>query len=440
MPDADFVIAARWTVPVVPRTVALENHALAIRGGRIVRLGPRSEIVTDYPDAELQEFPRHVLLPGFINAHGHAAMTLLRGFADDLPLDTWLQEHIWPAEFRWASEEWVRDGTELAIAEMLLGGTTCFNDMYFFPGVVAATAAEFGIRAIVGMIMLDAPTPYAQTMEDYLHQGISVLDQYREHPRITAAFAPHAPYTVGDESLSRIAALAEELDVPVHMHVHETFAEVQEAVENDGNRPMHRLDGLGLVNHRLAAVHATQLEAAEIALMASRGASVIHCPESNMKLASGICPVQQLLDAGVNVALGTDGAASNNDLDMFGEMRSAALLGKISAADPRHLDAETVLQMATINGARALGLARQTGSLERGKWADCICVDLDSPATQPVHHPLAQLVYSACRQQVTDVWVGGHRRVQDSRLLDMNLTATLTRAAAWHERLTDSDD
>ena len=379
-----------------------------------------------------------MLLPGLINAHTHAAMTLFRGMADDMPLERWLSERIWPAEGRWASPDFVRDGAALAMLEMLRGGTTCFQDMYFFPDVVAATAIEHRIRAVVGMIVIEMPTAWAATSDEYFTKGIAVHDQYKNHPLVSTSFAPHAPYTISDESCERLRLLANELDTPVHMHVHETADEISTALDTHGRRPLARLDELGLVNSLLSAVHMTQLEDAEIAQLADRSVSVIHCPESNMKLASGICPVHRLLDAGVNVALGTDGAASNNDLDLFGEMRSAALLGKLASHDAAALPAGDVLAMATLNGARAIGLGDQTGSLVPGKFADMICVDLDAPATQPVHNPLSQVVYSCGRDQVSDVWVGGEQLLADREPTTVDQQAIIDRATAWQQRIGDT--
>jgi 5-methylthioadenosine/S-adenosylhomocysteine deaminase len=334
----------------------------------------------------------------------------------------------------------VADGTRLAIAEMLRGGTTCFNDMYFFPDETARVADNAGIRAVVGLIVIDFPTVWAANAEEYLHKGIEVHDHFRHHPLITTAFAPHAPYTVGDEALQRIITYAEELDIPVHMHLHETRQEVVEAEDNSGQRPLARLEQLGLISPRFLAVHMTQLADEEIAHIATRGANVVHCPESNLKLASGFCPVQQLLDAGVNVALGTDGAASNNDLDMLGEMRSAALLGKAVAADASAVSASQVLHMATLGGARALGLDDTIGSLLPGKAADITAIHLGALETQPVYHPISQLVYATGRDQVSDVWVTGRHLLKDRILTTLDQQAILAKARQWAEKIQQADE
>jgi 5-methylthioadenosine/S-adenosylhomocysteine deaminase len=429
------LINARWIVPVEPEGRVLEHHALAIEGDRILAILPQDTAVARFTPTACLNLGRHVLIPGLINAHTHASMTLLRGFADDLPLINWLREHIWPAEARWVNPDFVRDGTRLAIAEMLRGGTTCFNDMYFFPEVTAAVARDCGMRACVGLIALDFPTTYAQTLGEYLDKGVALHEHLRTVPQIHTAFAPHAPYTVSPAGLERIGRLAAELEVPVHIHVHETAAEVAEFQASHGCRPLERLEQVGLLSSRLLAVHMTQLTTVEIDRLAQTGAHVAHCPESNLKLASGFCPVAQLDAAGVNVALGTDGAASNNDLDMFGELRTAALLGKAVVSDAAALPAARVLRMATLNGARALGLGAETGSLEPGKAADLVAVDLGQPETEPVYQPISQLVYAAGRHQVTDVWVAGHHLLAGRRLTTLDLDDTVRRARGWREQI-----
>ena len=431
----DLVLAPRWIIPVEPADTVLEDHVITVVDKRIGALLPRAEAEQRFAGSPWLERPEHALLPGFINAHTHASMTLLRGYADDLPLDTWLAEHIWPAEQEWVSKEFVRDGTDLAIAEMIAGGTTCFQDMYFFPDEVAACAAERGLRAVVSMIVIEVPTVWAESVDEYLSKGTEVHDRYRDHPLIRAAFGPHAPYTVSDATLTRIVTLAHQLDVNIHMHVHETADEINQAIASETGRPLARLDGLGLLTPQLNAVHMTQLEADEIAVLAERGVHVLHCPESNMKLASGYCPVHELGEAGVNVALGTDGAASNNDLDMLGEMRTAALLAKVRTGNAAALPAGRALEMATLNGARALGVAAETGSLVPGKSADMICVDMSVPACQPVHNVMSQLVYSAQRDQVTDVWVAGRQLYDQRQFTTLDSAEILNRAAGWRSRM-----
>lgn len=433
--QADQLIHARWIIPVEPSLEVLTDHCLVVREGRIAALLPsalaRREFTTDHEVS----LPRHALLPGFVNAHCHAAMTLLRGIADDLPLKTWLEDHVWPAEGRWADREFVRDGTRLAAAEMLLGGTTCFNDMYFFPDETAAAAVEAHLRAVVGMIVIGFPTAWARDTREYFANGQAVHDRYSGHPLIHTTFAPHAPYTVDDAALRQVATLAEELDLPIHMHVHETAHEVTDSEATHGVRPLARLDHLGLLSHRMVAVHMTQLSDAEIERAASVGLSVVHCPESNLKLASGFCPLARLQAAGINVALGTDGAASNNDLDMLGEMRTAALLAKAVAGDPCAAPAHEVLRMATLNGARALGLDGEIGSLVAGKSADCIAIDLGGMRAQPLYDPISQIVYAGHRDQVTDVWVAGRRVVRQRELLTLNERELTETAQRWQAKI-----
>ena len=433
--SATLVVSARWVIPVEPEGAVLEDHAVVVEGARIAAVLPAAEARARHPDAEHVALARHALLPGLVNAHTHAAMTLLRGLADDLPLMTWLREHIWPAEARWVSEAFVHDGTLLALAEMVRGGTTCFNDMYFFPEVTARLASQAGMRAVVGMIVIDFPSAWARDAGEYLDKGLALHDALKDDPLVTTAFAPHAPYTVADGVLERVRVLADELEVPVHMHVHETAAEVAEAVEATGRRPLARLDALGLLGPGLAAVHMTQLEPAEIRRLAETGVRVVHCPQSNMKLASGACPVAALQAAGVPVAIGTDGAASNNDLDMLEELRTAALLGKLAAGDAAAVPAAAALRMATLDGARALGLEGEIGSLVPGKSADLVAVDLGDPATEPVHNVISQLVYSASRAQVTHVWVAGRALLRERRLLTLDLDDIRARAAAWGARI-----
>ncbi|HHH36599.1 MAG TPA: TRZ/ATZ family hydrolase [Gammaproteobacteria bacterium] len=440
MEAVDTLIRAPWIIPVEPRGTVLEDHVLAVHEGRIHDILPAAEAGRRYRAQSEVSLARHVLIPGLVNAHTHAAMTLFRGLADDLPLMEWLNEHIWPAEGTWVNSEFVHDGSLLAIAEMLRGGTTCFNDMYFFPEETARAAETTGIRAAIGLIMIDFPTAWAADAEEYLAKGLALQDRYRNHPLISTVFAPHAPYTVSDGPLEKIVTYAEEVDIPIHMHVHETAAEVEGALEQHGERPLARLRRLGLLTPRLLAVHMTQLEADDIALLAESGAHVVHCPESNLKLASGFCPVARLLEAGVNVALGTDGAASNNDLDMLGEMRSAALLAKAVAGDASALPAADALRMATLGGARALGLDGITGSLEKGKAADVVAVDLGEIEAQPLYHPLSQLVYTAARHQVSDVWVAGRHLLKERRLTTVDEQALLARCAPWREKIGRSDE
>ncbi len=438
MESADTLIHARWIVPVAPRGRVLEDHSLVLRDGRVLDCLPTPAAQDRYRAPAELTLDRHALIPGLVNAHTHAAMNLLRGLADDLPLMTWLQEHIWPAEQRFVTPEFVFDGTELAMAEMLRGGVTCFNDMYFHPDETARAADQAGMRAVVGLIVLDFPTAWASGPEDYLRKGLALHDEYRGHPLVRTAFAPHAPYTVSDEPLTRILTLAEELDLPIHMHVLETADELDQSLKAHAVHPLARLERLGLLSPRLLAVHMTQLSSGEIDTVARHGVQVIHCPESNMKLASGACPVAALLAAGVNVALGTDGAASNNDLDLFGEMRSAALLGKLTAADAAAVPAPAALEMATLGGARALGLDDEIGTLEVGKAADVVAVDLGTVEALPLYDVVSQLVYATGRHQVTDVWVAGRHLLKDRALTTLDETTIADKARLWARRIQEA--
>jgi 5-methylthioadenosine/S-adenosylhomocysteine deaminase len=378
-------------------------------------------------------------MPGLVNAHCHNPMTPMRGVADDLPLRIWLERHIWPIEAAVIGPDFVIDGIELAVAEMLRGGTTCCNENYFFPDAQAATYSRLGFRALVGIPVIDFPTAWASSQDEYFDKGLEVHDLWRGNALIGVGFAPHAPYTVCDSSFERIRMLADQLDLRVHCHVHEAAQEVEDSLKQHGMRQIGRLDRLGLLNEQLIAVHMTQLTDAEIALCAERGVHVAHCPESNLKLASGFCPVEKLRRAGVNLALGTDGCASNNDLDLFGEMRTAALLAKGVAMDAAAMDAASTLRMATLGGARALGFGDRVGSIEPGKRADLTCVDMEPLETQPLHNVISQLVYACGRHQVSDVWIEGRQRLERGQLLDIDVTALRSKAKSWRERIARID-
>ncbi len=440
MQAVDTVIEARWMVPVRPRSTVHEHHAVAIDQGRIVALAPIAQLRARYRPAARVALEHHVLMPGLVNAHAHSAMSLLRGIGEDLPLERWLQQRIWPLERAIVSAEFVYDGTRLAAAEMLRAGITCCNDMYFFPAEAAQAMRSLGMRAVVGVLIIDFPSRYASDADDHLRRGLAARDALAADPLIHFTLAPHAPYTVADQTLARVATLAEELDLPVHMHVHETAREIEQSRNTHGVRPLERLDRLGLVSERLLAVHATQLLDAEIDLLARRGASVAHCPSSNCKLASGIAPVTRLLAAGVRVGIGTDGATSNNRIDLLGEASLAALLAKAHAADATAMPCWQALECATLGGAQCLGLDSRIGSLEEGKEADLAALDLSSIETQPCYDVIAQIVHSAGRENVTHAWVGG-RPVLAGRVLTRVPSSgsgtaledeVLLAAAPWH--------
>ena len=435
MKNVDTLIFASWIVTVDEDYRELANHAIAVHDGRIFDILPAESARQQYQSEDVHQLDGQVLIPGFINAHTHASMSLFRGLADDLPLMEWLQDHIWPAEGQWVNEDFIHDGTQHAAAEMIRSGTTCFNDMYFYPDVTARVIDSVGMRASIGLILLDFPTVWASDPDEYISKGLEVHDHYRSNTRITTTFAPHAPYTVSDIPLTRIETLAEELDIPIHMHVHETAFEVKQAIDQSGLRPLSRLNDKGLISPRMLAVHMTQLTDEEIEMLATNNTNVAHCPESNLKLASGYCPVHKLLQAGVNVALGTDGTASNNDLDMIGEMRTAALLAKTVADNASAASAHDVLRMATINGARALGLDNEIGSLEKGKSADIVAVNMNTLETQPMYNVVSQLVYSTTRDQVSNVWVAGQQLLKNRVLTTLDEKEILNKAKTWHEKI-----
>ena len=435
MDIVDLILSPKWLIPVVPREVCLENHSIVINQSRILDILPTDAISSRYEATKHIKLENHALIPGLINTHTHAAMSLMRGLADDKALMDWLHNYIWPTEEKWVDEKFIEDGVELAIAEMLLSGTTCFNDMYFFPDVMARTADRLGMRAVTGLIVLDFPTQWAANADEYLDKGMALFDELRHVELVTAALAPHAPYTVSDQPLDKVRMLSDELDLPVHIHLHETNHEIEHSLENYGKRPIARLQELNLLGPNLLAVHLTHLLDEEIDLLAEHGISAVHCPQSNMKLASGFCPLSKLLEKGINVGLGTDGAASNNDLDMMEEMRTAALLAKAVSKNPESLPAHQALELATLGGARGLGLADVTGSLEVGKWADITAVDLSHPACQPVYDPVSQLVYTASRQQVSDVWVAGKQLVEKRELTQQDQSDCLRRARGWQQKI-----
>ncbi|MDL0440368.1 TRZ/ATZ family hydrolase [Stutzerimonas frequens] len=434
----DLLLLPTWLVPVEPAGVVLREHGLGIRDGRIVFIAPQAEALK-YGANEIRHLQGMLLAPGLINAHGHAAMTLFRGLADDLSLQRWLREHIWPAESRWVDEDFVRCGTELAIAEQLKSGVTCFSDMYFYPKVISELVHRHGVRAQITIPVLDFPVPGARDADQALRTGVALFDDLKHHPRISIAFGPHAPYSITDDKLEAIRILVAEMDAGIHMHIHETAQEVQEALRKHGERPLARLARLQLLGPRFQAVHMTQVDESDIALLTEHNCSVIHCPESNLKLASGFCPIERLWEAGINVAVGTDGAASNNDLDLLGETRTAALLAKAVAGSATALDAHRALRMATLNGARALGIEDQTGSLEIGKFADLVAFDLSGLSQQPIYDPVSQLIYSTGRDTVQHVWVGGKQLLEKGQLLRMDEQRIITEACRWGERIASTN-
>ena len=436
--SAELVIEAAWIIPVAPHGTVLENHAIAISKGNIDALLPLDEMRVRCSAEQVYRLDSHVLIPGLINFHSHAAMTLMRGLADDLKLMDWLSKHIWPTEAKHASAQFVYDGALLACAEMLRGGVTCFNDMYFFPEMTARAALDAGMRAALGIIVIEFPTAYASDAQDYLRKGLAMRDELKHEPLLSFCMAPHAPYTVSDKSFEQILMMSDQLQIPINTHLHETRGEIHESVGKFGTRPLARLEKLGILGSNFIAVHAVHLEPAEIALLAQLGCSVAHCPSSNLKLASGIAPIDKMLSSGINIGLGTDGAASNNRLDIFCEMRFAALLAKATSEDAEVLPAHTALRMATLNAAQALGLEQHIGSLEVGKSADICAVDLDSMELSPCYDPASHLVYAAGREHVSDVWVAGKQLVGSGQLLHMDGDSIMRKAREWKSRIANS--
>jgi 5-methylthioadenosine/S-adenosylhomocysteine deaminase len=431
----DLLIHCRWIIPIVPENQVLENCSLAIDGEKIIGIYPQAEATKRFEATKTERLDNHVVMPGLVNAHGHAAMSLLRGYADDLALRPWLEQHIWPAESRHVSEEFVADGTRLAMAEMIASGTTCFADMYFFDEAIAEAVRDTGMRCQIGFTVLDFPSAYGKDANDYIHKGLRLNDKYSGHPQIKVACAPHAPYSVSDSAMQVISTYANELDMPIHIHCHETASEISESLEQYGCRPLERLRNLGLLLPQTQLVHMTQITDEDIQLVQDHDCHVVHCPESNLKLASGFCPVGQMLDAGINVALGTDGAASNNDLDLFGELKTAAMLAKAVSGDPTTLDAHAALRMATIHGAKALGWDHEIGSLEAGKSADIIAVKMDSIPQQPLYNPESQLVYTNVGHRVSHSWVAGKPLLANSELLTLNPQSLIQSAGDWRNKI-----
>ena len=413
----------------------LLDHSMVIQDGRILDILPTTQAQQEYSSDSALHYNHHIVIPGLINTHTHAAMTLFRGLANDLPLMEWLENHIWPAEQKWVNEEFVQLGTQLAMAEMLRGGVTCFNDMYFYAENTAQEVTKSGMRAYIGMILLDFPTQYANDPDEYFAKGLAIYDQHKAHPLVKCTFAPHAPYTVSNAPLERVAMLANELELPVHIHLHETQIEIKQSLERYNTRPIQRLHEIGLINSSLVAVHMTHLEEDEIDLLVETNANIVHCPQSNLKLASGFCPVQKLKEKNINVTIGTDSCSSNDDLDMLSEMQSAALLAKGVANNASALPAYETLRCATINAAMALGIDQEIGSLEIGKSADFCVIDIDTLEAQPIYDPIGHLIYATQRNQVSDVWVAGKQLLSNRELLTLDQHEIVTKTKQLNRKI-----
>lgn len=435
MESINTLIEPRWVIPMELRGEVLEQHAVAVRDGKVAAVLPVAEARQRYSAQQVISLPEHALIPGLINLHTHAAMALMRGLADDMPLMTWLQEHIWPAEGQAVSEGFVRDGTLVACAEMLRGGITTFNDMYFFPQAAAESIQQAGMRAMLGLVVLEFPSAYASDADDYLHKGLAARDALRDSALVATCLAPHAPYTVSDRTFAKVLTYAEQLDLNIHVHLHETDSEVTQGVAEHGVRPLQRLAGLGLLGPNVIAAHCVHLTPAEIELLAEHGCHVAHCPTSNLKLASGIAPVSAMLRHDIKVGLGSDGAASNNRLDVFAEMRMAALLAKVQSNDAAAYTAAQALEMATINAAHALGMGDAIGSITPGKCADFTAVDCSSIEMQPCYDVISHLVYVAGREHVSHVWVNGEMLVEEGILTRIDRLELLEKSSFWQNKL-----
>jgi 5-methylthioadenosine/S-adenosylhomocysteine deaminase len=437
--SAERVIRAPWVLPLTgaddSADAPLSDGAVAIAGGTILEVGTAQAVLPRHPQAEQLTLADHVLMPGLVNAHGHAAMTLLRGSSEDAPLQEWLTKQIWPLEAKWVDEAFCRDGFRIAMAEMIRAGVTCFADMYYFPEIGAEEAKRAGMRAQLAFPVIEFRNAWSRDSEEGFHKGLALYDQYRHDPFIDIAFGPHAVYTVTEPDLDKILMYSEELDANIHIHLHENAAELAENESRYGTSGIRHLYERGLLGPRLQAVHVTQISPAEIELFAETNVQVVHCPTSNAKLASGICPVTDLRAAGINVCLGTDGAASNNVLDLLAEARLASLLAKLEQADAAALPAHDALYMATLGGANALGRGAQTGSLEPGKAADLIALNMQAVRHQPLYDPIAQVLHTSSGNSVSHVWVNGECLLDDGELTRMDEQEIKQTAASWQQRI-----
>ena len=431
----DLLLNCKWIIPIVPENQTLTDCAIAIDNGKIIGLLPQAEAARKFSAGKVQDLDHHIVMPGLVNSHGHAAMSLLRGYADDMPLRSWLEDHIWPAEAKFLSEEFVRDGTRLSIAEMIRSGTTCFADMYFFDEAIATEVRNSGVRSQISFTVLDFPTPYGKNADDYIHKGLALRDNCKDQPLIKIACAPHAPYSVSDRALGILATYANELDMAIHIHCHESASEITESLQAYDCRPLERLEKLGLLLPQTQLVHMTQITEDDIALVRDHNCHIMHCPQSNLKLANGFCPVVKFIENEVNVALGTDSAASNNTLDLFSEIKSASLLAKAVSGDAASLDAHAALRMATINGAKALAWDNEIGSLESGKQADIIAVKIDSISQQPLYNPASQLIYTNSGSQVSHSWVAGKMLLENRKLCTINERSLIQTTEQWRKKI-----
>ncbi len=436
---ADWIWTARYVVTMDPARRIIENGAVAVRGDRIVAAGTRAEIDRRYQAVHRLDRPDALITPGLINTHTHVPMSLLRGIADDLRLQDWLTKFIFPAEAKNVTASFTRWGTRLACLEMLLSGTTTYTDMYYYEDAIAETDREAGLRAVLGETIIGFPAPDARTPEDALRFTERFIQRFRNDPLIVPTVAPHALYTNSDATLKAARTLASRYGVPLIIHVAETRREREDALAKWGKSPVAELDALGVLSGRTLAAHCVWVDDADIGILKARGVGVAHCPSSNMMLASGVAPVAKMLAAGLNVGLGTDGpAGSNNDFDLMEEMDLAAKLQKVTSGDPQALSAVQALEMATIGGARALGLEKEIGSIEPGKRADLITMRLDVPNAVPLYGVVSQIVYALKGAGVRDSMVNGRLLVRDRRPLTLDQDVILAKAAEYGIKVSES--
>jgi 5-methylthioadenosine/S-adenosylhomocysteine deaminase len=433
--NASIIISASWIFTSNSEGQLLSDYSIVIENDKIIDLVPQDKVFDEYEANDIYQLTDHILIPGLINTHTHAAMSLFKGFADDLPLQDWLNDYIWPAEKEFINSSFVKDGSILALSEMIKSGVTTFNDMYFFPDATAEAVKELGVRSNIGLVVLDFPTNYATDPEDYLLKGFEFRDKWRNEELITTSIAPHAPYSVSDEAFTLINTYSEELSINIHTHLHETQWEIEDSIEKYGITPVQRLNNLGIIGPSLMAVHCVHLNDQDMATLAKNKVSIVHNPSSNMKLGSGIADIAKMLKQNLNISLGTDSSASNNRLDMMEEMRLAALLIKGSTKSPESFSANEAIKMATINGAKALGLESIIGSIEKNKKADLVAIDLNSIENQPIYNPLTTLVYSSSRSDVSYVWIDGEIKLKDKKLVKIDEKKIIQLAKKWQRKL-----
>jgi 5-methylthioadenosine/S-adenosylhomocysteine deaminase len=433
--NASIIISASWIFTSDLEDQLLSDHSVVIENDKIIDLVPQSKVFDEYEANETYQLTDHILIPGLINTHTHAAMSLFKGFADDLPLQEWLNNHIWPAEKEFVNPSFVKDGSILGLSEMIKSGVTTFNDMYFFPGATAEAVKELGVRSNIGLVVLDFPTNYATDPEDYLLKGFEFRDKWRNEELITTSIAPHAPYSVSDEAFTLINTYSEELNINIHTHLHETQWEIEASIDKYGITPVQRLNNLGIIGPSLTAAHCVYLNDQDMGILAKNKVSIVHNPSSNMKLGSGIADVAKMLKQNLSVSLGTDSSASNNRLDIMEEMRLAALLIKGSTKSPESIPANEAIKMATINGAKALGLGSVIGSIEKNKKADLVAIDLSAIENQPIYNPISTLVYSSSRSDVSYVWIDGKIKLKEKSLVNIDEERIIQLAKKWQRKL-----